>query len=102
MIMDVKHRLTTILTVVHYEPEPVGYSFLLCDAPCRVDQMPDDSFVLFLHLRDIDDVLLGDDQHMRRGSGVDVTKCEDLIVLIDFRRWNLASDNFAEDTVINH
>ncbi len=42
-----------------------------------------------------------DDQHMRGRFGTDVFKSEDVLVLIDFLRRNLAAQNAAENAVAN-
>ena len=46
------------------------------------------------------DVSLWNDQRVNRRSRMDVMKRQEILILVDFLTWNLASDDFAENTIV--
>src|SRR5256885_17269237 len=51
---------------------------------------------------DARNVLLRNDQHMRRRDRTDIVKGDDLFVAEDFLSWNLAREDLAEETLLSH
>ena len=53
----------------------------------------------FGRLSNVNDMLLGDDQHVRWRLRIDVFKSEGLFVFVDFLGWYCARDDLAEKAI---
>jgi hypothetical protein len=98
--MNVKHHLPTVgVTVSHHAVSALGYAQPAGDLlGCQKD-VTDDGFVLRGEIVERGDVLLGDNQDVRRGVGVDVPESQADVVLKDDLGRDLSGNNLAEDAV---
>lgn len=98
--MNVKHRLSTVGVAVGHHPVTAGvHPQLGGEVLGHQQDVPDGSLVIFGEIVQGGDVLLGNDQDVRRGAGVDIPEGQTEIVFEDGLGRNLSGDNLAEDAV---
>src|SRR5262245_4709075 len=85
--------------VEHGPPARFGVPFRGCNGLRRAEHVADQRFVGGIELVQAGDVLLRDDQHVRRCLRVEVPDCEDLVVRIDRLRRDLAIADLAEQAL---
>ena len=97
--VEMKHRLPCPGTYVQNRAVSFLDVALACDLRCGEIAAADHFGVLSLSFLPSGKMFLRDYQHVRRGFGIDVLKGEDVLILVDFLRGNLAAQNAAEKTV---
>jgi hypothetical protein len=102
MKMHMKHGLTRISAVVDYHSEVIADSFGTRNLGSAECDFAKQSNILFCGIYDTRHVLSGNNKYMGRGLWIDVTEGNDLLIFVYRVRGNLASDDFAEQTVCIH
>ena len=99
MHMQVLHFLTPVGPGIDQRAEAVGHAQLLHQPRRQTQHVPEQRVMLRTHIGQGRDVLLGNDQHMHRGPGVDVVEGEHLLVLVNLARRDLPGNDLAEDAI---
>jgi hypothetical protein len=95
--MQMRHGFAGMRPVVENQPEPgFGDPELARDFSSLEQQMAENLVILRFGLRDADDRLLWDNQHMLGRLGIDVAKSQDQIVFINDRGRDFTGDDFLE------
>ena len=97
MHVEMGHSFTTIGTIIDDQAE-TGFlkSFLLRDGLRHMDQVSQKSFISGSARRDTRDLLLGNDEQVNRGLGIDVMKGQALVVLVGDPGRDFAGDYLGE------
>ena len=98
--MDMEDGLTRVAVGVEDRAVSAGRNPTI-GRDCRraPHYLADDPIVVRAEIVQRRDMLLRDDQHVRRGLRVDVVERENPIILVDDRRRDLTADDFAEEAV---
>ncbi len=96
--MEMEHRLAGASAVVRHDPE-VGEAALLRDRRSAGRERAEKRLVVRRDVRQLRDVFLGDDEHVRRRLGGDVLEREEALVLVDLLGRNLPGDDPTEKAV---
>ena len=99
MNVHVKDGLACARSDIEHCPVPILDTALTCNMGCSELTAADDFGVFCGRLLQSADMLLGNDQHMRRRLRVDVFKSVDVLIFIDFFGRYLTSDDAAEQTI---
>lgn len=98
--MNVKHRLTPVGVAVRHHAVSAGVNTQLAgDLFGHQEDVSDGGFVIRGEIIQRGDVLLGDDQDVCRGAGVDVPEGQANVVLENGFGRDLPGDDLAENTV---
>jgi hypothetical protein len=97
--MQVEHRLTGARPHVEHRPISLLDPALPRDLGRGQMAAAKDLRISFLGFFQSCKVPLRNDKHMRRRLGLDVFKGEDVFILINFFRWNLAANDAAKKAV---
>ena len=97
--MQVKNRLTGPRSDIEHRPVPVFNAALARNVRSHKITAADGFRVFGLSFFQSADMLLGNDQHVRRRLRVDVLKRVGVFILVNFLRGNFTGDNPAEQTV---
>src|SRR5581483_4372074 len=98
--VDVEHGLARVAVGVEEDAESAGGdAAVLRDRRRAPHQLADDRVVVRRQVVERGDVLLRNDEHMRRTLRIDVVEREHAVVFVDDRRGDLASGDFAEEAV---
>lgn len=97
--VQVVDGLTAVGAGVGDDAEAAGEAFLLGDLCGNEHEMAEECLVRFDRVRGGGDVFLRDDEHVRRGDGMQVAEGEGPVVLKDFGGGDGARDDAAEDAV---
>ena len=94
--MQVMHSLAGILAAVGYHPVAACQLFCGSDLGDDLKNVGNHSTVFGVDAVHRGNVRLGNHQNVGRCLGVDVTKCQDSFILINFGGGNFAGNNFTE------
>ena len=101
MEVHVEDRLTGVGPGVDDAAVALRVSELLRDLRGGEEELARDLRVVGAEVVEGGYVLLGDDEHVRRGLRLDVLEGEDVLVLVDLLRRDLAPDELAEEAVLH-
>ena len=99
MEMEVMDRLTRIVAAVGDNAIAARKAFILRYLCNNLENMGDDSRILFVYLRDGGNVLLRDNENVSRCLRSYITECEDELILINLRRGNIPRYYFAKQAI---
>ena len=101
--MNVEHRLPAFAVAVHDQTIPGRIYATLNGQPFRAaNQRTEQTRLLFWYIVHSCDVLLGNNENVRRRLRADVVEREHVIVLVDDVTRNFASGELAEQAVAGH
>lgn len=102
--MEVEHGLARLGAAVGEEPEPAvrksdrGGDLRQCAGQCGSDSR---TVRVASQLQHVGEVDLRHDEDVDRRNGMDIVESDEHSVLIDAGRWNLPSDDPAEDAFVH-
>ena len=101
--MDMRHSLPPLPAAINRQAvSPLVDAFLLGNLIGYIYEMSNELSVLRAQLTQGWYVLSGHHQYVRRSFGFPIPKSDDLVVLIDYVTWYLASDDSTENAVLVH
>ena len=98
MKMQMRHALSRLLADVGHDAVTLN-ALLLGELGNDLEDVRDDSAVLFVHTRDRCDVCLRDHKKVHRRLRRDVVEGIAEVVLVDLVRRDVARDDLAEQTI---
>jgi len=66
-----------------------------------LDSQHQSDIVFAVHIFESGDLLFGHNQHMPRHRGVDIQKCQAVVVFVHFMAWDLSLDNLGKNRILH-
>jgi len=98
--VQVRDRFAPVRTVIDHEAVPVGQTQLFGDLRGLEQQMAEKLVLVRTGLGDAGNMLLGNNQHVRRGLRIDVAEGEHEVVLVNNVGGDFARGNFLEQGLL--
>jgi len=94
-----EHGLSRARSYIEYRPVSMFDIAITCNLRCRQMTAADQFGMVSLRFLQSGEVLLRDNQNVRRRLRIDVLKSKYVLVLVNFLRWNLAAQDAAEKAI---